>query len=71
LVDHVAVVGGYGCDAKTGVVFVDAKVAFGKENDFVAGDVVLFQGLCDDPLRVAVRVDVCLLQVVNRSKLIG
>ena len=63
LVDHVAVIGGYAGDAQARVFLDDAEVAFGEENDFVARDVVLLQRLCDDLLRMAVRVDISLSRV--------
>lgn len=57
-VDHVAVVGGACGDGDGGVFFLHAKVAFGEDDDFVAGDVVLLESLSDDLLGVAVGVDV-------------
>jgi hypothetical protein len=58
LVYVVVVICGYGCDAEGGVVFVDAEVAFGEDDDFAAGDVVLFEGFADDAFGDSVGVDV-------------
>ena len=60
VVDVVAVVGAHGCDRLPDVVLVDAEVAFRKNDDLGAGNVVLLEGFANDALGKAVGVDVCL-----------
>lgn len=53
-----AVVGGGGRDGRGPAVLVDAEEALGQDDDALAGDGELFQGLADDLLGAAVGVDV-------------
>lgn len=64
LVDHLAVVDGHRCDTERWVFFVDTEVAFRKEDELVAGDVVLLDGFGDDLLGDAMGVGVGLKQLL-------
>ena len=58
LVDHFTVVLTNLSNAQARIFFVDTKVAFGEDDDLASWDIVLLQGLSNDPLGDAMGVDV-------------
>lgn len=68
-VDEGPVVGRGGVDGRVDGVFLDAKVAFGQDDDVGPRDVVLLEGFADEALGAAVRVDVGLsMQSLSKSR---
>lgn len=58
LVDEFSIIDRHLGDGKGDIILIDAKIALGENDDLAARNVVLLEGLANDALRLAVRVNV-------------